>query len=54
MKQKNFWSLCDGLTKIRAVEIDLLKPACYLMQHQVNIKQLYALPTVYLCVFLFI
>jgi hypothetical protein len=32
------------------IYINLLKPACYLMHHQFNIQQLYALPTLYLCV----
>ena len=30
--------------------INLLKPAGYVMHHQFNIQQLYALPTLYLCV----
>jgi len=30
--------------------LDLLKPTCYVMHHQFNIQQLYALPTLYLCV----
>ena len=30
--------------------INLLKPAGYMMHHQFNIQQLYALPTLYLCV----
>jgi hypothetical protein len=30
--------------------INLLKPTGYVMHHQFNIKQLYALPTLYLCV----
>ena len=31
--------------------INLLKPTCYVMHHQqFNIQQLYALPTLYLCV----
>ena len=30
--------------------INLLKPAGYVMHHQFNIQQLYALPTMYLCV----
>jgi len=29
---------------------DLLKPICYVMHQQFNIQQLYALPTLYLCV----
>jgi len=32
---------------------NLLKPTGYVMHHQFNIQQLYALPTLYLCVFLF-
>jgi hypothetical protein len=31
-------------------EFNLLKPTCYAMYHQLNIQQLYALPTLYLCV----
>ena len=31
-------------------QINLLKPTCYVMHHQFNIQQLYALPTLYLCV----
>ena len=30
--------------------INLLKPTCYVMHHQFDIQQLYALPTLYLCV----
>ena len=30
--------------------ISLLKPTCYVMHRQFNIQQLYALPTLYLCV----
>ena len=30
--------------------INLLKPAGYVMHQQFNIQQLYALPTLYLCV----
>ena len=30
--------------------IKLLKATCYVMHHQFNIQQLYALPTLYLCV----
>jgi len=29
---------------------NLLKPTCYVMHQQFNIQQLYALPTLYLCV----
>jgi len=31
-------------------DINLLKPNDYVMHHQFNIQQLYALPTLYLCV----
>ena len=30
--------------------LNLLKPTVYVMHHQFNIQQLYALPTLYLCV----
>ena len=30
--------------------LNLLKPTGYVMHHQFNIQQLYALPTLYLCV----
>jgi hypothetical protein len=30
--------------------VNLLKPTGYVMHHQFNIQQLYALPTLYLCV----
>jgi len=32
------------------VFFNLIKPAGYVMHHQFNIQQLYALPTQYLCV----
>ena len=32
------------------VSVKLLKPTGYVMHHQFNIQQLYALPTLYLCV----
>jgi hypothetical protein len=32
----------------KPVSIDLLKPTGYVMHHQFNIQQLYALPTLYL------
>ena len=31
-------------------DINILKPTGHVMQQQVNIQQLYALPTLYLCV----
>ena len=33
-----------------SVYINLLNPTGYMMNHQFNIQQLYALPTLYLCV----
>jgi len=33
-----------------ASSVNLLKPTSYVMHHQFNIQQLYALPTLYLCV----
>ena len=32
------------------IQINLLKPTGYVMHHQLNIQQLYVLPTLYLCV----
>jgi len=32
------------------LHINLLKPTGHVMHHQFNIQQLYALPTLYLCV----
>jgi len=34
----------------RKYHISLLRPTCYLMHQKFNIQQLYALPTLYLCV----
>jgi len=34
--------------------LNLLKPTGHVMHQQFNIQQLYALPTLYLCVFVFI
>jgi len=40
-----------GLILANTVNINLLKPTCYVMHHQqFNIQQLYALTTLYLCV----
>ena len=36
--------------KLYLLLINLLKPAGYVMHQQFNIQQLYALPTLYLCV----
>jgi len=34
---------------LRGADDNLLKPTGYVMHHQFNIQQLYALPTLYLC-----
>ena len=39
-----------SLNKAVCALFNLLKPTCYVMHHQFNIQQLYALPTLYLCV----
>jgi len=36
--------------KLKHNRINLLKPTVYVMNHQFNVQQLYALPTLYLCV----
>ena len=36
--------------KLTDIIINLLKPTGYVVHHQFNIQQLYALPTLYLCV----
>ena len=40
-------SFCSITTLLK---INLLKPTGYMMHQQFNIQQLYALPTLYLCV----
>ena len=44
--------VCESEKKaiISLASINLLKPNGYVMHHQFNIQQLYALPTPYLCV----
>ena len=37
-------------SRIHCVLLNLLKPTGYVMHQQFNIQQLYALPTLYLCV----
>ena len=45
------WSVANCKDYIwTATELNLLKPTCYVMHQQFNIQQLYALPTLYLCV----
>jgi len=48
----NFLKLRQLLHKITGTlsKVNLLKPTGYVMQQQFNIQQLYALPTLYLCV----
>jgi len=41
---------CSRLLNIALLYINLLKPTGHVMHHQFNIQQLYALPTLYLCV----
>jgi len=38
------------MLKIEDLDINILKPTGYVMHQQFNIQQLYALPTLYLCV----
>ena len=40
----------EWIDRLSFSDIDLLKPTGYVMHHQFNIQQLYALPTLYLCV----
>ena len=43
--------LCDKYSlSLSIISLNLLKPTGYVMHHQFNIQQLYALPTLYLCV----
>ena len=35
-------------------QLNLLKPTAHMMHQQFNIQELYVLPTLYLCVFVFI
>ena len=41
---------CTPPVADRCEDINLLKPTGHVMHHQFNIQQLYALPTLYLCV----
>jgi len=50
---KNFGSSLSIQVQI-SMDTNLLKPIGYVMHHQFNIQQLYVLPTLYLCVFVFI
>ena len=44
-------NLCYIVTTSKPAKLfNLLKPTCYVMHQQFNIQQLYALPTLYLCV----
>jgi hypothetical protein len=40
----------DKTLSVKLGTINLLKPTGYVMHQQFNIQQLYALPTLYLCV----
>jgi hypothetical protein len=51
--EKNQFSTKTGC-KILLFNINPLEPTGYVMHQQVNIQQMYILPTLYLCVFLFI
>jgi len=43
-------SSLDGFIFLHGTYFNLLKPTGYVMHNQFNIQQLYALPTLYLCV----
>ena len=41
----------DVITRVaKNIDVNLLVPTGYMLHHQFNIQQLYALPTLYLCV----
>jgi hypothetical protein len=40
----------EGKSPLCSLCVNRLKPTRYVMHHQFNIQQLYALPTMYLCV----
>jgi len=42
--------LMEGYIHFKTSITNLLKPTGHVMHHQFNIQQLYALPTLYLCV----
>jgi hypothetical protein len=41
---------CSCESVMAFIDLNLLKPTGYVMHHQFNIQQLYAPPTLYLCV----
>jgi len=47
-------AVCSGIrtehVKAEFLNVNLLRPTGYVMHHQFNIQQLYALPILYLCV----
>jgi hypothetical protein len=47
---QEIWRKWVTNTEIQILVISLLKPTGYMMHHQFNIQQLYALPTLSLCV----
>jgi hypothetical protein len=51
---RNLKSLLFKCTLFGWVTVNLLKPTGYVMHHQFNIQQLYALPTLYLCVCIYL
>jgi hypothetical protein len=46
--------LCSTITLTGFLRINLLKPTGYVMHQQFNIQQLYALPTLYLCICIYL
>ena len=47
---KSLIPIGEVISKGRDASFNLLKPTGYVLHHQFNIQQLYALPTLYLCV----
>ena len=45
------WAEDTWRSRHKITDINLLKPTGYVMHQQFNIQQLYAVPTLYLCVF---
>ena len=44
------WDVFEDLCAEVVCDVNLLNPTGYVMHQQFNIQQLYALPTLYLCV----
>ena len=49
-----FLKVYVSFLSIDVAYVNLSQPTCYVMHHQFNIQQLYALPTLYLCVFIYL